>query len=67
MAKYRVYLLNAYGSIMRSERLDCADDQMAVRRAMAALEKDPSCGGFELWQATRCVHVYPARKPMYAG
>ena len=67
MADYRVYFLNAHGSILKCERLDCGADETAVRQVMMLLKKDRNCHGFELWQSNRCVQVHPAHKPMHAG
>ncbi len=67
MRDYRVYLLNPHGSIVKAERLSCADDEAAVQEVMTLLRKAPNFHGFELWEATRCVHVHPARKPMHVG
>jgi hypothetical protein len=49
MAQYRAYIIGSEGELQNSVSLECADDEIAVRRAKQLV------GGhhMELWQYTR--------------
>lgn len=56
MADYRVYFLNASGSILRRLDLRCANDRDACAAGERALRLSPArFSGVEVWQRARFI------------